>query len=96
MGKNYAEPFRQLVRELGHSKLKAFIVADGIDPRYQEHILDTLNEMGVPIALTTEEANFVIDGYVEREDGVVGLEIDTERMGRIDLFPDGAAIPASL
>lgn len=95
MGKHYEEPFRQLVHDLEAADLKAFIAPDGVDPRYQRHIFDTLQELGVTVTETATEANFVIGGYVVREqDGAIGLAIETERVGSVSLFPDGAAIPA--
>jgi hypothetical protein len=95
MGKQYAEPFRQLVRDLGPSELIAFIAPDGIDKRYQEHILDTLEELGVAIAVEADEANFAISGYAVRaHDDAVGLTIETDQRGTIHLFADGIALPA--
>jgi hypothetical protein len=95
MGKHYVEPFRQLVGELGSSDLTAFIVPHGVDKRYQEHILDTLEELGVAIAIEADDANFTISGYIVRaHDDAVGLTIETEQLGTVHLFADGAAVPA--
>jgi len=94
MGKRYEEPFRQLVSDLGASDLIAFITPGGVDKRYQEHILDTLEELGVAIAMEAREANFTISGYTVRpHDDAVGLMIETEQLGTVHLFADGAKVP---
>jgi hypothetical protein len=92
MGKQYVEPFRQLVHDLGSAGLVAFVDPDGVDKRYQEHIVATLEGLGVAIASEAAEANFSVGGYTTRAaDEAVGLAIETERLGMVHLFADGAA-----
>lgn len=95
MGKHYEEPFRRLVQDLDSSTLVAF-ADESLDRHYRRHILATLGELGVAIAETADAASFVVRGYATRDhDGAVGLLIDVERVGVVELYADGPRVLAS-
>lgn len=93
MGRHYEEPFRRLVDDLNPSRVAAFIDVDNIDPKYQQHIVRTLTELGARTVDSADAATLVIQGYVDRvSDGAVGLAIQSDSLGAISLFPDGYEI----
>lgn len=95
MGKHYEEPFRRLVQDLDASTLVAF-ADESLDPHYRRHIVATLADLGVPTVPAADAANFVVGGYVTRDhDEAVGLLIDVEQVGRVELYPDGHRVLAS-
>jgi hypothetical protein len=94
MGRQYEEPFRQLVADLNPDSLLAFIDTVGVNPKYREHIASTLADLGVRTVDTAAAANFIVSGYVVRDsDAVIGLAIHSDALGAITLFPEGYESP---
>lgn len=90
MGKQYEEPFRRLLLDLGLPEVRAFIDSTTIHSEYETHIAHFLAGLGAIRVETVEAANLVVTGYeVRKTDGVVGLAIRSLALGSLVLFPDG-------
>jgi hypothetical protein len=62
MGRIYREQLERKIEELGAAEIRAYVNPDGFEREYREHIDETLQDLGVTVVLTREQANFVLDG----------------------------------
>jgi hypothetical protein len=97
MGRQYEQPFRQLVDDLDPTTLLAYVDPDQIHPHYRVHIVGTLEDLGATMAPSVDAANFVVNGYVARDsDAVIGLAIYSDIFGAVALFPEGHSAPVEV
>jgi hypothetical protein len=89
MGKQYEEPFKRLLRKLEQPQLSVYINPSGLNPKYRDHIAQTLADFGATRVDRAEDADLVVRGYVTRvHDQAVGLDLYSVARGSIILFPE--------
>ncbi len=67
MGRRYRAELQERINELGAENLRVYLNAEGVDPRYYQHLEETFSEAGVKFVASREEANFVFEGHCEPE-----------------------------
>jgi hypothetical protein len=83
MGRIYREQLELKIREVGVSRIRAYVNPAGFDPEYRRHIDETLTDLGVAVVTDREHANFILDGRAEPElsdDQIVAYFEAPERM----------------
>lgn len=65
MGEKYKAELQKRIDELGAQNLHVYINAEGVDPRYYQHLEQTFTEAGVRFVESRHEANFIFEGHCE-------------------------------
>ena len=65
MGEQYKAVLEEKIEQLGGSNIRVYINAEGVHPKYKEHLEATFRDAGVRFVESRDEANFVFDGHCE-------------------------------
>ena len=65
MGQLYRAALERRIQELGTEHLRVYVNLAGLDPEYQHHLLQVLDELSVQVVSQRDSANFIFEGYCE-------------------------------